>query len=75
MKAKSSSSPKLTATSLKGALWDTLNDLRGERIQPGEGDAIACQAREILRTVKVQLQVAAQTNRGVPKEVIEFSEA
>lgn len=66
--------PKLTATNLKNALWTTLQDIRGERMQPGEGDAIACQAREILRTVKVQLQVAAQTNRKVPTEVIDFSE-
>lgn len=65
---------KLTASSLKNTLWDTLQDLRVQQIQPGEGDAIACQAREILRTVKVQLQVAAQTNRKVPTEVIDFSE-
>jgi hypothetical protein len=65
---------KLTAINLKNALWDTLNDIRAERKQPGEGDAIASQAREILRTVKVQLQVAAQTNRKVPAEVIDFSE-
>lgn len=73
-KTSTSKTPLLTATNLKNALWDTLQDLRGERVQPGEGDAIACQAREILRTVKVQLQVAAQTNRKVPTEVIEFSE-
>ena len=64
----------LTATNLKKSLWDTLQELRNSQIQPGEGDAIACQAREILRTVKVQLQVAAQTSRPVPAEVIEFSE-
>jgi hypothetical protein len=66
---------KLTATALKNTLWATLNDIKSENMQPAQGDAIACQAREILRTVKVQLQVAAQTNRGVPKEVVEFSEA
>lgn len=64
----------LTASNLKNTLWDTLNDIRDEKMQPGQGDAIACQAREILRTVKVQLQVAAQTNRKVPSEVIDFSE-
>lgn len=72
---KASTDGKLTATSLKTALWNTLKEIRAEAIQPGQGDAIACQAREILRTVKVQLQVAAQTNRGVPKEVVEFSES
>ncbi len=76
MKAtKPESKAKLTASALKNTLWDTLNDIRAGNIQPGEGDAIACQAREILRTVKVQLQVAAQTNRKVPVEVVDFSEA
>lgn len=73
-KPNDNSKIKLTASNLKGALWDTLNDIRAERIQPGEGDAIASQAREILRTVKVQLQVAAQTNRKVTSDVIDFSE-
>lgn len=43
-------------------------------MQPAQGDAVAAQAREILRTVKVQLQVCAQGKRAVPKEVIDFAE-
>lgn len=74
MKKTPAKTATLTASNLKTALWDTLNEIRTEQRQPGEGDAIACQAREILRCVKVQLQVAAQTNRKVPTEVIEFSE-
>lgn len=72
--AKAPSKLTLTATNLKNALWSTLTEIRNETRQPGEGDAIACQAREILRCVKVQLQVAGQTNRKVPTEVIDFSE-
>lgn len=64
----------LTATSLKGALWDTLNDIKTGKIQPGQGDAIASQAREILRTVKVQLQITNMAKRSVPLEVIQFAE-
>lgn len=64
----------LSATSLKGALWDTLNDIKSGKIQPGQGDAIASQAREILRTVKVQLQVTNMAKRSVPLEVIQFAE-
>ncbi len=71
---KKTPAAKLTATNLKGALWNTLSEIRSGDMQPGEGDAIASQAREILRTVKVQLQIAAQTNRKVPTEVVEFSE-
>lgn len=65
---------ELNATNLKSALWETLNDIKGGVIQPGHGDAIASQAREILRTVKVQLQVANQTKRAVSADVIAFAE-
>jgi hypothetical protein len=64
----------LNASNLKAALWDTLNDLKTGSIQPGQGDAIAAQAREILRTVKVQLQVTQQSKRSVPADVIAFAE-
>lgn len=64
----------LTATNLKDALWETLNDIKAGSIQPGQGDAIASQAREILRTVKVQLQITNQSKRSVPADVIAFAE-
>jgi hypothetical protein len=64
----------LTASSLKEALWATLNQVKSKKILPGHADAVAAQAREILRTVKVQLMVSGQTNRPVPTEVVEFSE-
>jgi hypothetical protein len=65
---------ELTATSLKNALWDTLQSIKDGTVQPGQGDAIASQAREILRTVKVQLQVTNQSKRSVPADVIAFAE-
>lgn len=71
---KKPATTKLTASNLKNTLWGTLNDIKSGNMQAGDGDAIACQAREILRTVKVQLQVSAQTNRKVPSEVVDFSE-
>lgn len=64
----------LTATSLKTALWETLGDIKSGSIQPNQGDAIASQAREILRTVKVQLQITSQAKRSVPADLITFSE-
>jgi hypothetical protein len=66
--------PDLNATNLKSALWETLNGLKSGVVQPGQGDAIAAQAREILRTVKVQLQVTSQSKRSVPADVIAFAE-
>lgn len=67
--------PKFSAVGLKDALWETLNALRQETIQSNRADAIAAQSREILRTVKVQLQVSGQTKRGVPQDIIDFSES
>ncbi len=64
----------LTATNLKDALWETLNSVKDDKMQPAQGDAIAAQAREILRTVKTQLQVVAQSKRSVPTTVIDFAE-
>lgn len=64
----------LSAFNLKEALWSTLNAVRTKKMMPGHADAVASQAREILRTVKVQLMVSGATNRAVPFEVIEFSE-
>lgn len=69
------SDPKsLNASNLKTELWNTLVELRGGKIQPGQGDAIASQAREILRTVRTQLLVTSQAKRSVPVDCIEFAE-
>jgi hypothetical protein len=65
---------ELTATNLKTALWEALNSIKTNDMLPAQGDAIAAQGREILRTVKVQLQVAQQSKRSIPAEVIAFSE-
>lgn len=65
---------ELTASNLKDVLWSTMTDLQSGAIQPGQGDAIAAQAREILRTVRTQLMVTSQAKRSVPADVISFSE-
>lgn len=64
----------LSAVNLKSALWETLNNIKSDKMLPAQGDAIAAQAREILRTVKVQLQIVGQSKRKVPTEIIEFAE-
>ncbi len=65
---------ELTASNLKDVLWGTMQSLQDGTIQPGQGDAIAAQAREILRTVRTQLAVVGQAKRPVPADVIVFSE-
>lgn len=64
----------LTASSLKDILWETLTDLKQENMLPNRADAIAAQSREILRTIKTQMQIAGQAKRQIPTEIIEFSE-
>lgn len=64
----------LTASNLKDILWETLIDLKHENILPNRADAIAAQSREILRTVKIQMQVSAQAKRALPQEIVDFSE-
>ena len=65
---------ELNATNLKSARGETLNAIKDGTVQPAQGDAVAAQAREILRTVKVQLQVTNQSKRSVPADVIAFAE-
>lgn len=64
----------LSAVNLKNALWETLQAVKNDSMQPGQADAVASQAREILRTVKTQLQVCVQAKRNVPTEIIDFAE-
>lgn len=64
----------LTAASLKDALWETLNAVKDGTMQPGQGDAVASQAREILRTTNTQLRIFQQAKRAVSLEVVDFAE-
>jgi len=65
---------KLSAENLKNTLWETLHQVKSGKMDPGQADSVASQAREILRTTSIQLKVAAQSNRIVSKDVIAFAE-
>lgn len=64
----------LTGKNLKDILWVTLNEIRSGGIDAGAADAVASQAREIVRTAKVQLQISTLSKRPVPTELINFNE-
>jgi hypothetical protein len=72
---KPKTTDNLTAINLKKVLWDTINKVKDNSMTAGNADAVACQAREILRTVRTQLMVSSQSGRSIPTEVIEFSES
>jgi len=65
--------PKLDAIELKRTLWATLQGIRAGEVTPQSADAIACQAREILRCVKTQLAIFQQANETVSKELVDFA--
>lgn len=64
----------LKASVLRDVLWETLLDVRANNIQANRADAVATQAREILRTVKTQLQITNAAKRAVPQDIIAFAE-
>lgn len=64
----------MSAKTLKSALWETLNSVKDGKMEPGQADSIAAQAREILRTTNTQLRVFQQSKRPVAAEVITFAE-
>lgn len=72
---KASEANNLTAVNLKNILWDTINKVKSNEMTAGNADAVACQAREIIRTVRTQLMVSSQSGRPIPTEVVEFSES
>jgi hypothetical protein len=53
---------------------ERMHDLKENNITPNRADAIASQAREILRTVNTQLRIASAGRRGVPESIVKFSE-
>ena len=69
-----SKSNDLNAINLKSALWDTLQRVKSGKMTPGQGDVVASQAREIIRTVRTQLAVFSQSGGSVSREIIDFAE-
>jgi hypothetical protein len=65
---------QLSAENLKEALWETLDAVKVGTMDPGQADAIASQAREILRTTNTQLRIFSQAKRPVSIDVIGFAE-
>lgn len=56
---------KLTSENLKQELWETLHDIRNKKIEANTAQAIASQAREILRAVRLELIASNMTNKKI----------
>jgi hypothetical protein len=70
---RSAAAGELNAINLKAVLWETLKGVRAGKLTPAQGDVVASQAREILRTSKVQLAIFGQAGHGVSQELIDFA--
>lgn len=64
---------KLNATTLKNTLWETLNRIKDGDVSAADGDAIASQAREILRTIKTQVVIIERSKTDMTNELKEFA--
>ena len=66
---------KLSAVTLRNALWTTLNEIKSNKLDPATADAIAAQSREILRSIKVQLSILSHAKQGVTNELMDFAKS
>lgn len=48
---------ELNAKNLKNELWETLIDIRNDRVDPKTANAIAAQARSIISTINVEIVI------------------
>ena len=66
---------KLTAKTLKGELWKTLKELRGDKIDPQRAEAVASQSREIIRVIRTQQSVLKQAKQQISDDMIAFAQS
>ena len=65
---------ELNAKNLKTMLWNNLNGIADGTIQPSQADSMASQAREILKTVKTELEICKQSGKPVSDKLQKFPE-
>lgn len=68
-------SEQLNAVNLKNVLWETLQQVKSGKMTPGAADAVAAQAREILRATRTQLAIFNQAGEAVSSELIDFAKS
>lgn len=60
------------AAQLKEALWETLQAVKEGTVTPTVANSVATQAREILRTVKLELSISG-AKKTASKQVRDFA--
>jgi len=64
---------KLNAVTLKDQLWETLHQVKNGEMDAAKGDAVASQAREILRTIKTQVVIIDKARMEFSNELKDFA--
>lgn len=54
---------ELSAQNLKSVLWETLHAVKDKKISPREANAVAMQSGEILKVMKLELQVLGAASK------------
>lgn len=65
---------ELNAKNLKEILWNNLQGLQSGEVQLSQADGMATQAREILRVVKIELEITKQSGQAVTERLKAFPE-
>jgi len=64
--------PKLSASNLQQALWETLQDLKSDKVSASTANSIAGQVRGIISITRLQLQVTKLAGKAPNKQVTGF---
>lgn len=64
---------KLNAVNLKNTLWETLLNVKEGKMEAAQADAIASQAREIIRTTNTQMGIISKLKTEVSDELKDFA--
>lgn len=65
---------ELNAKNLKATLWDNVSQIKEGKMTPVTGHSIAAQVRELLGTVKVELEIQKQSASEISKSLKDFCE-
>lgn len=64
---------EFTSEDLKNQLWRTLKEVRARRVDSKVANAVAIQAREIMRVVRAELQVSIMLGQKPTKNTLVFT--
>lgn len=62
----------LSGNNLKRELWRALLGVKEKRITPEAANAIAATAREILRVVKLEMDIAYKSDQRIPSGLLTY---